>query len=72
MLRLATVVCFIALQGCTLGPDTELEDLAALMVKQGVNPVPVVEDGKLVGVVNRYDIVRMMATDTELYGADGS
>jgi CBS domain-containing protein len=54
------------------GPDTELEDLAALMVKQGVNPVPVVEDGKLVGVVSRYDIVRMMATDTELYGTDGS
>jgi preprotein translocase subunit SecD len=25
LLRLATVVCFIALQGCTLGPDTELE-----------------------------------------------
>lgn len=46
-------------------PDIELEDLAALMVKQGVNPIPVVEDGKLVGIISRYDIVRMMATDTE-------
>jgi CBS domain-containing protein len=49
-------------------PDAELEDVAALMVKQGVNPIPVVEGGRLVGIISRYDIVGMMATDTEQRG----
>jgi CBS domain-containing protein len=49
-------------------PDAELEDLAALMVKQGVNPIPVVDDGRLVGIISRYDVIRLMATDTERHG----
>jgi CBS domain-containing protein len=44
----------------TVAPDVELEDLAALMTRPGVNPVPVVENGRLVGIVSRADIVRMM------------
>lgn len=49
----------------SVGPDTEIEDLAALMVKRGVNPVPVVEGGVLAGIVSRADIVRMMAREIE-------
>jgi len=49
----------------SVGPDTEVEDLAALMVKRGVNPVPVVEGGVLAGIVSRADIVRMMAREFE-------
>jgi len=44
-------------------PDADLEVLVDLMVKRHVNPVPVVEDGRLVGIVSRSDLVRMMATD---------
>ena len=44
----------------TISPDAEIEDLAALMTRPGVNPVPVVENGLLVGIVSRADIVRMM------------
>jgi CBS domain-containing protein len=47
----------------TTSPDTEVEDLAALMVKQKINAVPVVEEGQLVGVVSRADVVRLMARD---------
>ena len=47
----------------TIGPDAVVEDLAALMIARRVNPVPVVEGGTLVGIVSRFDIVRMMATD---------
>jgi len=47
----------------TIGPEADLEDLAALMVKHRVNPVPVVEGGTLVGIVSRADIIRMMAGD---------
>ena len=49
----------------TIGPEEELESLAELMVKRRVNPVPVVEDGRLVGIISRSDIVRMMARDLE-------
>jgi CBS domain-containing protein len=49
----------------TIGPDEELEGLAELMVKRRVNPVPVVENGRLVGIVSRSDIIRMMARDLE-------
>ena len=31
------------------------------MVKRRVNPVPVVENGVLVGIVSRADLIRMMA-----------
>ena len=49
----------------TIGPEEELESLAELMVKHRVNPVPVVEDDRLVGIVSRSDIVSMMARDLE-------
>lgn len=47
----------------SIAPQAELETLAELMVEQRVNPVPVVEDGRLVGIVSRADIVRMMARE---------
>lgn len=47
----------------TVGPETEVEDLVELMVKHHANPVPVVEDGRLVGIISRSDLVRMMVTD---------
>jgi CBS domain-containing protein len=49
----------------TVGPDEELEDLAEVMVKERVNPVPVVESDRLVGIVSRSDIIRMMARDLD-------
>jgi CBS domain-containing protein len=49
----------------TIGPDEELETLAEVMVKRRVNPLPVVEDGVLVGIVSRSDIIGMMARDLE-------
>jgi CBS domain-containing protein len=49
----------------TIGPDEDMEALAELMVKRRVNPVPVVEDEKLVGIVSRSDIIRMMARNLE-------
>jgi CBS domain-containing protein len=47
----------------TIGPEELIEDLAALFIDRRVNPIPVVENGVLVGIVSRFDIVRMMAAD---------
>lgn len=49
----------------TIGPDAEVEDVAELMFDAKANPVPVVEDGRLVGIVSRADIIAMMARDLE-------
>ncbi len=50
----------------TIGPDAPVEELAAVMVKQRVNPVPVVDaGGKLIGIVSRADLVDMMAAQFE-------
>ena len=49
----------------TVSPDDSVEGLAELMVKRRVNPVPVVENGKLVGIVSRADIIDMMAAEME-------
>jgi CBS domain-containing protein len=44
-------------------PETQVEDLVHLMVKRRVNPVPVLDDGRLVGIVSRSALIHMMATD---------
>jgi CBS domain-containing protein len=52
-------------QVITISPDAEVQDLAELMVKQRFNPVPVVENSVLVGIVSRADLIRMMAHELE-------
>lgn len=47
----------------TIGPDEDVETLATLMEKRKVNPVPVVEGGRMVGIVSRADVVRLMAQE---------
>ncbi len=50
----------------TIHPDAPVEELAELMVKRRVNPVPVVDEaGKLIGIVSRADLVDMMAEQIE-------
>jgi CBS domain-containing protein len=49
----------------TIGPEEDLEVLAEIMVKRRVNPLPVVEEGRLVGIVSRSDIIGMMARDLD-------
>jgi len=41
----------------TVGPDTELRDVAALLVRKRISGVPVVESGRVVGVVSERDIL---------------
>ncbi len=50
----------------TIGPEAAVEDLAELMVKHRVNPVPVVDEKeRLIGIVSRADLVDMMAAQLE-------
>jgi len=44
----------------TCSPDDSARDLAGLMSKHKVHLLPVVEQGKMVGVVARLDLIRAM------------
>lgn len=48
-----------------VSPDDPLERAATIMVEKRVNPLPVVKDGKLVGIISRSDIVRLMAREQD-------
>lgn len=45
----------------TLSPQTSLEDAATTMIEKNVYYFPVLEDGRLVGVITKKDIVRAIA-----------
>jgi len=54
----------------TIEPNRRINEAAQLMTTHRVNRLPVVEAGRLVGIVTRYDIVRAyVRTDAELAGA---
>jgi CBS domain-containing protein len=42
----------------TAKPETSIEDLARLMTENNINRVPIIEKGKLVGIVSRIDILK--------------
>jgi CBS domain-containing protein len=45
----------------TVAPETDVQDLASLMVEKRVNPVPVVdEDGYLIGIASHTDLLRLI------------
>lgn len=44
----------------TIEPDAKIEDLAMLFTEKHINPVPVVKNDKLVGIVSRADLVKLL------------
>jgi len=47
----------------TVDPDYSVEDVASLIEEEHINPVPVVRDETLVGIVSRSDIVKLLARE---------
>lgn len=46
----------------TVAPDTPLTEIAAMLEKYHIKRVPVMENGKLVGIVSRANLLRGVAT----------
>lgn len=46
-------------------PDTDIEAVAALMVDNNFHTIPVVDEGKLVGIVGKEDILRTLIPRSE-------
>lgn len=47
----------------SVSPETDLADAATLMIDKDVNRLPVVADGRIVGIISRADFVRLLAQD---------
>ena len=45
----------------TVAPDTPVQEIARLMSGKGMHTLPVVEAGKLVGIVGKLDLIRGLA-----------
>ena len=51
----------------TIGPNRPIHEAAAMMTRLGVNRLPVVDAGRVVGIVSRADLVRAyVRSDAEL------
>jgi CBS domain-containing protein len=50
----------------TVDPADDISVAATLMVDKGINPIPVIGQGRLVGIISRRDIIRhILAQDTD-------
>jgi CBS domain-containing protein len=48
----------------TIAPDTPVAKIAALMDRKKVHTLPVMAEGKLVGIVGKIDLIRGLAQQT--------
>jgi len=44
----------------TVDPETAIEDIATIMVRKNIHTLPVLEKGKLVGVIGKEDVLRTL------------
>jgi CBS domain-containing protein len=49
-------------QVISVSPGTSLQEIANLLEKHGIKRVPVIENGRLVGIVSRANLVQALAT----------
>jgi CBS domain-containing protein len=56
-----TVAEIMSTDVVTVAEDTEAETVAQILTSRRVRRVPVVRDGKVVGIVSRSDLVRLFA-----------
>ena len=45
----------------SVSPDTELEEMAEIMVRKNYHTLPVVEGSKLVGIIGKEDVLKTLA-----------
>ncbi len=49
----------------SISPESSLEDASGMMIKYRVNRLPVIDNGKLVGIIVRSDIIRGLSREQE-------
>ncbi len=44
----------------TVGPEAGIDEVAEIMVNRGLHTIPVVEGGKIVGIIGKEDVLRTL------------
>jgi CBS domain-containing protein len=57
----ATVAGVMTRNPTVMRPEDDLPDIVALMLNAGIRSVPIVDDGELVGIVTRRDVLKAVA-----------
>ena len=55
----------------TVSPTDTAAHAARVLLEQRINALPVLEDGRLVGIVSRSDLLRLLVTLVEAQGGEG-
>lgn len=61
-----TVRQVMSMPAITIAPEDDIEKAAAVMLKEGISRLPVVEKKRLVGIVARRDIVQGLGASYEM------
>lgn len=64
--ELSTVADVMTCPAISLGPEATVSELAQAMLTHRLTVLPIVEDEKLVGVVDRNDLLRTLVSDDEM------
>ena len=48
----------------SVSPETSIQDVSSIMFEKAVHLVPVIEGGKVVGIIGKIDIIRGMTGET--------
>jgi CBS-domain-containing membrane protein len=60
-----TVKEAMTLEPVTVSPETDIEDVAKLMVDKKYHTLPVVDGGKVVGIVGKEDVLRTLISEPQ-------
>ncbi len=48
----------------TVGPETGIDEIASIMVNKNFHTIPVVERGRLVGIIGKEDVLRTLVSNS--------
>ena len=54
---------FMTMRLVTVAPELGVRDVARILVERRIHRVPVVDDGRLVGIITTFDLTRLIAED---------
>ncbi|WP_153732106.1 CBS domain-containing protein [Sporosarcina obsidiansis] len=59
----APVKAYMTTKVITIGPDATLEEIQELVIEHNIGRLPVIVDGKIVGIVTRTNIIKVLHND---------
>lgn len=68
----APVKAYMSTTVVSIGPETTTEEIQKMIINHNIGRLPVVEDGKIIGIVSRTNIIEMIHQRTEGGGSSNT